>query len=265
MPPKYPQAALFLTLALAGCDVSIHEGKASIGGVGAEARQEWARTYEMASGGHLEIANLNGPIELTAAAGRTLDIRAEIVAKSLTESAANQLLSKGKIEETVSPSSVKVETVVPRGVHGSYEVRYKASVPAGVNVEVSTTNGSLTATALGTSALKAAIVNGTVRLMDMSGPIDAVSVNGSLSAELASVTAPVRLEITNGQLTLQVPKSSKANLVVRVVNGRLNVSGLTDVGEPRGNRIRNLEAALNGGGPVIDLRATNGRLSIEGK
>jgi len=98
----------------------------------------------------------------------------------------------------------------------------------------------------------------------MTGPIDAVSVNGSLSAVLASVTAPVRLEITNGQLTLQMPKVSKANLVVRVVNGRLNVSGL-DVEEPRGNRIRNLEAALNGGGPVIDLRATNGRLSIEGK
>jgi hypothetical protein len=131
MPPKYPpQAALLLTLALAGCDVSIHEGKASIGGVGAETRQEWARTYEVAPDGHLEIANLNGPIELTAAAGRTLDIRAEIVAKSLTESAANDLLSKGKIDETVSPTSVKVETVVPRGVHGSYEVRYKARQPS---------------------------------------------------------------------------------------------------------------------------------------
>ena len=74
MPPKYPpQAAILVALAFAGCDVNIHEGKASISGVGAETRQEWARKYDMAPGGHVEIANLNGPIELTAAScrGRT--------------------------------------------------------------------------------------------------------------------------------------------------------------------------------------------------
>jgi hypothetical protein len=267
MPPKSPpQAALplLLALALAGCDVNIHEGKASLGSVGAETRQQWTRKYELSPGGHIEVANLNGPIELTAAAGGTLEVRAEIIAKALTESAAQDILAKGKIQETASPNSVKVETVMPRGVRGSYQVRYQASVPQGTSIEVSTTNGSVTATGLGRSALKAAVVNGSVRLMDMTGAIDVVSVSGSLSAALASVTAPVRLEITNGQLTLQLPKTSKANLTARVVNGRLSVSGF-DVEQPRGNRIRNLEAALNGGGPVIDLRATNGRLSIEGQ
>jgi hypothetical protein len=71
------------------------------------------------------------------------------------------------------------------------------------------------------------------------------------------------LETTNGRLTLELPKTSRANLSARVINGSLNVSGLP-VQEQRGNRIRNLEAVLNGGGPPIDLRATNGRMTITG-
>ena len=81
--------------------------------------------------------------------------------------------------------------------------------------------------------------------------------------KLTNVTAPVRLETTNGRLTLELPKASRANLSARVVNGGLTVSGLP-VQEQRGNRIRNLETVLNGGGPPIDLRATNGRMTITG-
>jgi hypothetical protein len=42
------------------------------------------------------------------------------------------------------------------------------------------------------------------------------------------------------------------------------VTGLTTQ-EATGRRIRNLESVLNGGGPEIDVRVTNGRLTIEGK
>jgi hypothetical protein len=37
------------------------------------------------------------------------------------------------------------------------------------------------------------------------------------------------------------------------------------VEQPTGRRIKNLDAVLNGGGPEISTRVTNGRLSIEGK
>ena len=35
--------------------------------------------------------------------------------------------------------------------------------------------------------------------------------------------------------------------------------------EKIGKRLENLEATLNGGGPEVSTRVTNGRLSIEGK
>jgi HSP20 family molecular chaperone IbpA len=98
----------------------------------------------------------------------------------------------------------------------------------------------------------------------MSAAIDSVVANGSLAVELTRVAADVRLEMTNGRLSLELPAQSKAQLSARVVNGVLEVSGLP-IEEPTGRRIRNVEATLNGGGPSIDLRATNGRLTIQGK
>jgi DUF4097 and DUF4098 domain-containing protein YvlB len=100
-------------------------------------------------------------------------------------------------------------------------------------------------------------------MTDMAGALDAAVVNGSLSVKLATVSAPVRLETTNGRLMLELPQTSKANLSARVVNGGLTVSGLP-VEEPPQRRIKNLDVQLNGGGPAIDLRTTNGRVTITG-
>ena len=70
--------------------------------------------------------------------------------------------------------------------------------------------------------------------------------------------------LTGDESSLDLPAAGKAQLSARVVNGALEVSGLP-IEEPTGRRIRSLEAALNGGGPSIDLRVTNGRLKIAGK
>ena len=257
--------AIAASLPLTACDIQVREGgKFKVGIFSAQATQEWTRTYSLKAGGHIEIANLNGPIELAQGpVGSSLDVRADITAKALTDAGANDILSKGKIEETVTPERVKVETVVPRGVHGSYEVRYQVRLPPGIEAQVSAANGSVKAVGL-TSKLKASIVNGTVEMTDMAGALDAAVVNGSLTVKLANVSAPVRLETTNGRLLLELPQTSKANLSARVVNGGLTVSGLP-VEEPDQRRIKNIEAALNGGGPAIDLRTTNGRVTITGK
>ena len=63
---------------------------------------------------------------------------------------------------------------------------------------------------------------------------------------------------------IEVPKDAKATLNARSVNGAITVSGLNTT-EASGRRIRNLESQLNGGGPELDVRVTNGRITIEGK
>jgi putative adhesin len=261
--------ALLAGLALAAgssvaCDVQVREGgDVEFGIFSAQATQEWSRTYPLPAGGQIEVANLNGPIDvIQGLAGGSVEVRADIMAKALTDDGAKEILSKGKIEEAVSSGRVKIETVVPRRVHGSYQVRYKVTVPPGVVTHLSATNGPVKSTGF-TGTLKVSVVNGRIDLSGIGGALDAAGVNGSVSVKLASVSAPVRLEATNGRLTFELPKASKANLSARVVNGGLNVIGL-EVAEQRRNRIISLETTLNGGGPPIELRTTNGRMSITG-
>jgi hypothetical protein len=261
--PLKPLLIVAVSLALPGCDVRVRNGKVEdVNLFSTQLKQDWSRTYPLSAGGQVEVANLNGPITVNASASDQVEVRAEITAKAYTEAAAKDLMSKGRIEEQVSSSRVKVETVIPRGMHGSFMVRYDVRVPANVETFISTTNGSLRGGGLA-GKFKGSIVNGSIDLDDMAGPVDVAGVNGSLSVKLAKVTGPVRLEASNGRLSLDLPASSRANLTARVVNGALHVSGLP-VAEQTGNRIRNIETTLNGGGPPIDLRTTNGRITING-
>ena len=255
-------AGIGLLAGAVGCDIQVKDGKTSFELNTPQATQQWDRQYPLAPGGQIEVANLNGPIEVSQGPAGTVEIQAVITAKSMSEDQANDILLKGKITEDISPDRVKVETVIPRGVRGSYEVRYRVRAPADAVTTLSTTNGSVKAEGLGGS-LKASVVNGSLELTDIGGAVDAAAVNGPLSAKLSKVTAAVRLETTNGRLNLQLPGSSKADLSARVVNGGLNISGFA-VENPRGTRIRNLDTRLNGGGPKIDLRTTNGRITITG-
>jgi hypothetical protein len=248
---------------LVACDVNVHNGKASVRVFSAEATDEWTHRYPLAAGGRVEIININGPVTVSPGAAGSVEVHATISAKALTETGAREILGKGSIQETKEPAHVRVETMSPRGVRGSYEVRYDVRMPAEAQADISVTNGPLKADGLN-GKLKATAVNGKVDLTNMGGAIDGVVANGSLFVELTRVAGDVRLELTNGRLSLELPAASKAQLSARVVNGALEVSGLP-IEQPTGRRIRNLEATLNGGGPAIYLRATNGRLTIEGK
>jgi putative adhesin len=248
---------------LAACDVNIKDGKPSFAVFSVQATQDWSHRYPLAADGRVEVVNINGPINIAAGAPGTVDVRATITAKALTDATAKDILSKGRVQEISEPGRVHIETMSPRGVHGSYEVRYDVRVPAASLVDLSMTSGSIQADGL-TSKLKLVAINGPVELNDVEGAVEAVSVNGSLMVKLVRVSAPVRLEMTNGRLALEFPAASKANLSARVVNGPMTVSGLP-VDNPSGRRIRSLESMLNGGGPAIDLRVTNGSLTIAGK
>ncbi len=123
-------------------------------------------------------------------------------------------------------------------------------------------NGTLKADGL-RGHVKAMVVNGGVELTDMSGTSMRRPSTVMYRRRWREVTGPMRLESTNGRIALEIPKTAKATLNARSVNGGITVTGLT-TDEGTGRRIRTLESHLNGGGPEIDLRVTNGRISITG-
>ena len=249
---------------LSGCDVTIKDGDISVAHFQGRATQEWNRKYPLAPGGRVEVVNFNGPVEVGVGPAGTVAVAAVLTTRAMTDERAKQILSEANIEESATPDHVRVATVRrdrSRGP-GGLQVAYKVTVPADARVEMTANNGALKVDGL-RGHVKAIVVNGDVELTGLRGTVDAASVNGPLSVKMAEVTGPMRLESMNGRISLEVPNDTKATLNVRSMNGRISVTGL-DTQKVEGDRIRNLESALNGGGPEIDVRVTNGRITITG-
>jgi hypothetical protein len=250
---------------LGACDVTIRDGNIQDVSVHARASQEWSREYALNPGGVVEVVNGSGSIEAVAGRPGVADITAVFEARAMSDARAREILREISVEESIAPDRIRIATVPAfrgRGP-GGFEVRYKVALPADARLEMTGTNATLKADGL-RGHVKAMVVNGGIELTSMGGPIDAAAVNAHISAKLSQVTGPVRLESTNGRISLEIPRTAKGSLNARSVNGGITVKGLTMAGEAAGRRIRTLESELNGGGPAIDVRVTNGRIAITG-
>lgn len=246
---------------LGGCDVTIKDGDIKGVSMRHKASNEWTRHYSLADGGRVEIVNTNGPIDVAVGPAGAVDIAAVIEAGAMSETRAREILAEVTMEEAVKPDHVRV-AAVRKARGGGVVTRFTVTMPADGRLEMTTTNGELKAEGL-RAHVKAMVVNGGIELSALRGTVDAAGVNASISAKMAEVNGPVRLEATNGRIALEIPKTAKAMLNARSVNGGISVTGL-NVEQGEGRRIRTLESQLNGGGPEIDLRVTNGRMSITG-
>ena len=254
-------AGASIVASLAACDVTIKDGDIKNVSVHAGATEEWTRHYPLAKGGTVEIVNGDGPIEAVVGPAGMVDVAAVIEASAMTEARAKELVHEMRLEESITPDRVRVATARREGRSG-VDVSIKVTLPADARLEMTGNNGKLKADGFN-AHVKAMVINGEIELNALRGTVDAAGVNASVSAKMAEVTGPMRLESTNGRIALAIPKNTKATLNARSVNGNITVTDLT-VEEGTGRRIRTLESQLNGGGPEIDVRVTNGRINITG-
>ena len=245
-----------------GCDVTIKDGDVSVRHYRGRATQEWNRKYPLDPGGQFEITNSGGPVELVVGPPGNVEVTAMMTATSMTDERAAGMLRAARIEETVAAD--RIALVTPQGRRGgNVDISFKVTVPPDAQVVATLNNDRLKADGL-RGHIKAMVANGQIELTGLRGTVDAAAVNGRIFVKMAEVTGRVRVESTNGQISIEVPKDARATLNVRSVNGGITVTGL-NAPEATGRRIRSLESQLNGGGPEIDVRVTNGRINIEGK
>jgi hypothetical protein len=261
----FPVFSAVFVLAVAGarCDVSVGEHGFSMDVATGKARDEWTRTYTIAAGGRLEIANVNGVINASPGSGSQVEVRAERIAKASTDEAAQELLKKIEIVEETAADKVRLETKVPKmsWSRSGHEVRYHVKVPKGLIVNFATVNGGVRLENLD-NQIVASTTNGGVRGSGLRGPVKASTTNGGVVIEMASVTADIELETTNGGIRLQLPTNAKATLDARCTNGGISVDDFTLDGEQTRRRV---SGNINGGGPRISVETTNGGIRISGK
>lgn len=258
---------LALALGLAACDVQVGEGGFNVDFVSGRAQDTWSRTYALAEGGRLEIVNVNGRITAEASEGDTLEVTAERLARATSDEGARDLLKSIEIREEVGDERVRIETRAPsrRGM-GGHEVRYSVRVPAGVHVDLRTTNGGVRLTGL-RGDVRATSTNGGVTARDLrSQVVEGRVTNGGVDVVLVAPLGPdgrVELGSTNGGVRLTFPSESRAAVSARAVNGGVTVDNLSLAITGEQTR-RRLEGTLNGGGARVDLSTTNGGVRVTG-
>jgi len=251
-------AALPLALVVSACDVRL-------GHLAGRATEEWTHTYPLTAGGQVRIGNTNGKIEIEGVDGNTVEIRAERIARGVTDTAARDLLPRIEIKEDVRADRVSVETARIGGIMfgASFEVRYHVRAPKNAVIDASNTNGLVSVTDMAGKVV-AHTTNGGVTGKGLAGGVDARATNGGVNIELASLGSDrVALWTTNGGVTLTVPESAKADVSASCTNGGISVSGVKiEVFE---QSRRHLEGKLNGGGTPIELHTTNGGVRLRSK
>jgi hypothetical protein len=261
---RYPSALLLAAAITTGCDVKVGEHGVSLDLVEGKASDEWTRNYTLASGGQLEIVNANGMIEVFPATGPQVEVRVKREVRGRTDEAAQQLLKQVTITDEVTPDRVKVETAEPeeRGFRQGVNVAYRVSVPPGLNVAVSSRNGQLRLENVD-GRFTIVSTNGPITGRGLSGSIDASTVNGGITLDLASVSADVRIVTVNGPIRLDVRPEVNATLDATVVNGGIALRDGFPLEATERDRLR-VAGRINKGGPKIVVQTTNGGIFLGG-
>ena len=257
-------AIALVTLGLGACDIAVNgEGGLHLG-VGAQATDEWARTYKLGTGARLELINVNGRITAEPSDGDSIEIKAARTGKGASEEAAKDALARIEMREEVGDNRVRIEVRPPRfsGVSG-HEIKWTIKVPQGVSVDLRTVNGGVELTGL-RGDVRARSTNGGIKGHGLaSANVDAAVTNGGVEIELASAvtTGAIDLESVNGGVSLSLPRDSKADISARCVNGGLSIDDLEleIIGE---QTRRKVEGKMNGGGARVTLETTNGGVRL---
>lgn len=247
-----------LGVAALGCDLAT-------GAFSSRASDEWRRSYPLEAG-TVEILNVNGPITLEAAPGKTVEVVARRQARARSEEAAQELLRRLEIRDQADANRIRVETRPPSGgfLTGSTNVAYTVRVPPATHVLVQTTNGPLTIRRL-EGPLEASTVNGSIEATDIAGAIEGSTVNGGIDVQVVKMAdGGIRLETTNGGITVGLPRSASADVHARVANGDISFTGLSVEQTGQQGR-RRVDGRLGGGGPPLSLETVNGGIDVTGR
>ena len=255
-------AVALLALAGSGCDIVTADLRS-------EESSTWQKSYPLDAGGRVEIGNVNGKIRVEPSTGSTVEVVATKKARGATPEQAKASLERASIIETVSSGSVKIETRIAKtsGIvfnGGNLQVEYAVKVPAGAEVNLTTTNGGIEVYGL-KGRVTAETTNGGVETRGLTGQLQASTTNGGLDIDMAAIPeGGVKLECTNGGIKVRLPRDAKATISASITNGGISPGDLPIDVTGENNR-RRLEGRMNGGGPRVQIEGTNGGITLSSR
>jgi DUF4097 and DUF4098 domain-containing protein YvlB len=234
--------------------------------------QNFDKTYSVRAGALLTLDNTNGAVNIRPGSDNQIRIHAVKRVTGLKSSMLQSALNDLKINITQPDGGVKIETKYPKRGDGGFfdwltgdnvsaSVEYTIDVPRALNLAVETVNGHIEVREV-TGALKLDTTNGHIEVEKCRGSLDAETTNGGIKAEMLAVSGgrPISLETTNGHVTLTVPRNFAVSVDAANTNGSISTELPISTTTTRRHSLR---GSLNGGGPEVRIRTTNGGITIQ--
>ena len=173
-------------------------------------KEDFHLNYALASGGRINLENINGNIEISSWEKESVEINGTKYA------ASEQGLKDLKIDVTSSPSLLQIRTVPAFGARNT-GARFSIRVPHRVQLDrIVSSNGGIRVDDIeGLANLKSS--NGTIRIWRLKGPLDARTSNGGI--EVNGTTGNAILHTSNGGIRVEMNKGS---LEATTSNGGIN-------------------------------------------
>jgi DUF4097 and DUF4098 domain-containing protein YvlB len=195
-------------------------------------------------------------------------IKAEITTY-VTKKELDQPLKGIKIDIDTTGDEIRLRDIVNKESgefvffnfrHGS-KVNYEISIPANIELKLSSTNGKIRLEELNND-VNADLTNGSIKMENVFGNLRVDITNGSINAKIDS-TKGINFETVNGSITLEVGENFNGNFRTETVNGKVtkrNVS-FKETEESK----REFKGVLGDGKPDVKLQTVNGSIKIEKK
>lgn len=255
-------------------------------------------TLAPGAGRWVEIDNVMGGVEVRAGAGDRVTVEIQRRARARRESDLALAFEEVVLEVEEARDGVALVQGGPfrcgdrRGErrHGDrrrwggdcdwdpgYEVDWQwiVTVPADVDLEVSTVNEGAVVVSGVRGRVRAGNVNGPLRLAGLAGEVRASTVNGGITASYdVAPVADAEFQTVNGEIEIEMPAASSADVELETMNGELwsdfevrAVGRETKAG--RDGRSYRLESdtvvRIGWGGPRFDCQTLNGDIVLRAR
>lgn len=226
--------------------------------LGAEVRDEFSQTVVLNANGEFDISNVNGRIEIAVWDRNEVQILA-------TKSAKNEAdLQDVRVVVTGSGDKVEVDTKLPKGWNRSGSVSYRITLPATVDLDANTVNGSVSVNGV-SGPMDLHSVNGRVEAAGAVAAVNAKTVNGKLTIRYADKpkSGEHSFETVNGSVRVYLPPSVAGNFHAGSVNGSIETDFPMQVTKAKFGPSRSLDGELgNGGDSSFSFKTVNGSIGI---
>jgi hypothetical protein len=257
---------------------------------GVTLKERFDKTIPLRPGSQVRLTNVNGGVTFEAWDRNEVRVEAEKQVRARDSDLARKVMGQIHIDVAPDSSGLRIDTRMPkRGETGggfwdgllgndvNYGVTYTVHVPRRTAVDVQSSNGGIELGGTQGDAhlrtsngglsvrnvegdLELRTSNGGITVVRSAGALSAKTTNGAIQAELTDFPsgADLSLESTNGGISIRLPRDARFSLDAATSNGGVD-SDFPLPGKKGGHR---LEGDVNGGGPKLLIRTSNGGVHV---